>query len=169
MNAELTRSLAAFQQEVPPIFKNTSGYGYKYASLGEIFKVINPLLAKHGLGFTQIVEGNQLTTIVFHSETGEAISGTADIPQGVQLKGMNDFQVMGSALTYLRRYHISSMLCLITDSDIDASGEQSKPSLPSITDARLTKAIKAIESGDYSLQELKATYSLTNTQLKTLE
>ena len=41
---------------------------------------------------------------------------------------MNDFQVLGSAITYLRRYAISSMLGLVTDKDNDASGEQVKKS-----------------------------------------
>jgi len=48
----------------------------------------------------------------------------ANIPQGVQLKGMNDFQVLGSAITYIRRYALSSALGLVTDKDIDAAGEQ---------------------------------------------
>lgn len=37
---------------------------------------------------------------------------------------MNDFQVLGSAITYLRRYAISAILGLVTDKDTDASGEQ---------------------------------------------
>ena len=49
-----------------------------------------------------------------------------DIPQEVDLKGMNDFQVLGSAITYLRRYAISSILGLVTDKDTDAQGEQTK-------------------------------------------
>lgn len=48
---------------------------------------------------------------MFHSESGEMISGNAPIPQGVDLKGMNDFQVMGAAITYLRRYQLSAMVC----------------------------------------------------------
>jgi hypothetical protein len=49
----LFKALAAFQQEVPVIHKGTQGFGYSYSDLPAIFKVINPLLAKHGLGFTQ--------------------------------------------------------------------------------------------------------------------
>jgi hypothetical protein len=37
---------------------------------------------------------------------------------------MNDFQVLGSAITYIRRYALSSALGLVTDKDTDASGEQ---------------------------------------------
>jgi hypothetical protein len=43
---------------------------------------------------------------------------------------MNDYQVMGSAITYYRRYALSSMLGIITDIDNDVSGEQTKRTLP---------------------------------------
>ena len=121
---ELFKALADFQQEVPTIHKGTSGYGYSYADLPAIFEVINPLLKKHGLGFTQTVNGQQLCTTVFHVKSGEVLEGCADIPQNVQLKGMNDFQVLGSAITYMRRYQLSAMLGLVTDKDTDAGGQQ---------------------------------------------
>jgi hypothetical protein len=128
----LYKALAAFQQEVPVIHKATQGYGYSYADLPAIFSIINPLMKKHGLGFTQMMTDIGLQTTIFHCESGEAISSTATIPQGVQLKGMNDFQVLGSAITYIRRYALSSALGLVTDKDTDASGEQtSAPKLAS--------------------------------------
>lgn len=89
------KALAAFQQEVPIIHKQTEGYGYSYSDLPTIFKVINPLLKKHGLGFYQGVEGQQLKTVLFHVQSGEEIAFNSDIPQGVALAKMNDFQVMG--------------------------------------------------------------------------
>jgi hypothetical protein len=125
------KALADFQQEVPVILKDTSGYGYKYADLPAIFEVINPLLKKNGLGFYQAVDSMvyeiplpMIRTVVFHIESGEQIESTTQIPQGVQLKGMNDFQVLGSAITYIKRYALSSLLGLVTDKDTDASGEQ---------------------------------------------
>ena len=123
----LFKALANFQQEVPVIHKGTQGYGYSYSDLTAIFKVINPLLKKHGLGFTQLVGDGTVKTILFHVESSESIESietTTTIPQGVSLKGMNDFQVLGSAITYIRRYAISAMLGLITDKDLDACGEQ---------------------------------------------
>jgi len=122
----LYKALASFQQEVPVILKDTSGFGYKYADLPAIFEVINPLLKKHGMGFYQAVDGTQILTVVFHVESGESIQSATDVPQGVQLKGMNDFQVLGSAITYIRRYALSSLLGLVTDKDTDASVEQLK-------------------------------------------
>lgn len=122
----LFKALAEFQQSVPVIHKGTKGYGYTYADLPAIFEVINPLLKDHGLGFTQLMEGQSIKTIIFHAETGETLESSTDIPQGVILKGMNEFQVLGSAITYIRRYALSSALGLVTDKDTDAGGEQTK-------------------------------------------
>ncbi len=123
------KALAHMQQEVPVIHKDTQGYGYSYADLPAILGIINPLLKKHGLGFTQTFEGYDvqiLNTTLFHVESGETIESQINVPQNVQLKGMNEFQVLGSAITYLRRYALSATLGLVTDKDNDASGEQIK-------------------------------------------
>ena len=168
----LFKSLAEFQQEVPTIHKATQGFGYTYADLPKIFEVINPLLKKHGLGFTQLINGTELVTIVFHVETGETIESKTAIPQGVQLKGMNDFQVLGSAISYLRRYCISSILGIVSDKDTDAGGEQIKVEVKNeskkvaIDDKRLAKALKAITDGEYTTEELLKTFDLTPVQLK---
>jgi len=120
------KALAQFQQEVPTIHKGTNGFKYDYASLSDILEKINPLLKKYGLGFSQPILGSNLKTIVFHFDSGEFLESEIEIPQDVNLNGMNDFQIMGSAITYFRRYSLSSILGLVTDSDNDASGEQIK-------------------------------------------
>lgn len=170
----LFKSLAAFQQEVPVIHKGTQGFGYSYADLPAIFEKINPLLAKHGLGFTQLLnskEGsNYIVTVIFHVETGESIESQTIIPQ-VTLKGMNDYQSFGSGVTYFRRYALSSALGLVTDKDTDASGEQVKHELkkPSIDQKRLGKALEAIAGGKYTKEELLSNFSLTEAQLTLIE
>lgn len=122
----LFKALAKFQQEVPVIHKGTKGYGYSYADLPTIFEVINPILKSNGLGFTQLIDGQSIKTIVFHIESGETLESSTDIPQNVSLAKMNEFQVLGSAITYIRRYALSSALGLVTDKDTDAGGEQIK-------------------------------------------
>ena len=147
----LFKNLAAFQQEVPVIHKGTQGYGYSYSNLSTIFEVINPLLKKHGLGFTQLVGTNEIKTIIFDIASGECLETTTNIPDNVDLKGMNKFQVLGSAITYIRRYALSSALGLITDKDTDASGEQVKtPSnaKPNLTPAQFEAMIKTIQDGN---------------------
>jgi len=170
---KLFKALADFQQEVPVIHKGTQGYGYSYADLPAIFEKINPLLKKYGLGFTQPIMGDCVKTIIFHIESGETIESLTEIPKGVQLKGMNDFQVLGSAITYIRRYALSSILGLITDKDTDASGTQtSTPKVqpkekPSLTAERFDAAFKALEDGKLTKQDLlvkMSEFTLTSTQ-----
>ena len=160
------KSLAAFQQECQVIHKGTKGYGYSYADLPTILSVINPLLKKHKLGFTQLLDGTELRTILFHVTSGDTIESCVAIPQGVQLKGMNEFQVYGSAITYFRRYAISSLLGIVTDKDTDAGGEQIKPALDEGT---FLKAIDAIQNNKYTKKQLQDKYSLSSKQSKALE
>lgn len=170
----LLKALAAFQQEVPVIHKGTSGYGYTYANLSQIFEVINPILKKHGLGFTQLICGQGVKTIIFHVESGEQIESITDIPQGVQLKGMNEFQVLGSAITYIRRYALSAALGLITDKDTDASGEQTtkeeKPKQQksdadkewlNIGTPAFEKAKEAIKAGTHTVADVRKKYAIS--------
>lgn len=163
----LLKSLAEFQQEVPVIHKETKGYGYSYANLPTIFEVINPLLKKHGLGFTQLVGEDEIKTILFHVASAETLETITSIPTEVKLKGMNDFQVLGSAITYIRRYALSSMLGLITDKDVDAQGEQKQPVKATVlTDANIKSAIEkgtqkavldGIKNGKFSATESQIT------------
>ena len=171
---ELFKALAAFQQEVPTIHKGCKGFGYSYAELHTILEKINPLMSKHGLGFTQLLnskEGeNYLVTVLFHVETGESIESTTLIPQ-VELKGMNAYQAFGSGVTYFRRYALSSALGLVTDKDTDASGEQVKPEpkKPTIDNKRLGKAIESIVAGNYTKELLLNAFQLNEAQMKLLE
>jgi hypothetical protein len=133
------KALADFQQEVPVIVKEVSGYGYKYADLPAIFEIINPLLKKNGLGFTQLITGTKIKTTLFHIESGEVLESETDMPvdslvyetneKGKSVikgfEGMNKAQAFGSLITYFRRYALSSMLGIITDKDTDGSGEKS--------------------------------------------
>ena len=166
----LFKALAAFQQEVPVIHKGTQGFGYSYSDLPAIFKVINPLLAKHGLGFTQNLHTkdgeNYICTIIFHVETGENMESSVAIPS-VSLKGMNDYQSFGSGVTYFRRYALASSLGLVTDKDTDASGEQVKK-LPSIDAKRFQEALKAIVDGKVTKEKITSTFQLTDSQTEML-
>lgn len=118
---KLFKAIAAFQQEVPAIHEGTKGYGYTYADLTQILSVINPIMKKNKLGFTQLLNGNSIKTVIFHTESGETIESEVAIPDNVTLKNMNKFQVTGSAITYYRRYSLSAILGLVTDSDNDTN------------------------------------------------
>lgn len=161
----LLKALAEFQQTVPVIHKGSQGYGYSYANLATIFEIINPILKVNKLGFTQLVGDNNIKTIIFHYESGEQLETITTIPQVTNLKGMNDFQTLGSAITYIRRYALSSALGLITDKDTDASGEQVKPTAKVETPTQPTIDIEGAKAKLIvvkTLDELKQVYTSLN-------
>ena len=141
----LFKALAEFQNDVTVIHEDTKGYNYTYANLNSIFKVIKPLLKKHKLGFTQMLDGESLKTIIYHIPTGESMESSVVIPH-TELKGMNLYQAFGSGITYFRRYSLSCVLGLITDKDIDATGEQ-KPVKVMLTDEQFEAALKSTVKG----------------------
>jgi hypothetical protein len=152
------KALADFQNEVPVIHEETKGYNYTYSNLNTIFNVIKPLLKTHGLGFTQLLDGNNLKTIIFHIDSGETLESSVEIPQDVKLSSMNVFQVMGSAITYYRRYSLSAALGLITDKDIDACGEEKKEvKKPQFTLDNFAKALAA----KASIEMIKKKYTIS--------
>ena len=157
----LYRAIAGFQAEVPILIQNTKGYNYTYVDLAEIVRVITPILKKHGLAYIQpLVGDSEIETILFHVETGESIKSRVKIPV-VELDRMNLYQSMGSAISYFRRYSISSMLNLISEKDNDAAGKQSKAK---ISDKDFETALEYIQKGDYTIEKLLAKYQLTKTQ-----
>ncbi len=117
-------ALSRFQEDCPAINKGAQGYGYKYADLPTIMQIIDPILRKHGLVLSQPMDGRSVTTLLVHIETEQKLYSSIEIPEGVMLKGMNQFQSDGSAITYYRRYGLSSLLSIVVDEDYDAAGKQ---------------------------------------------
>jgi len=107
-----------------PHFRN------RYASLDAILDAVRPILASNGLCLSQepiFVEGKAgVTTRVIHS-SGETRESTLFLPLKDQTA-----QGVGSALTYARRYAISSILGIAADDDDDVA-EASQPQKPNIT------------------------------------
>jgi len=121
------KKIADLQQEVPVIYKSTEGFGYNFADLTAIFNIVNPFMQKHGLGFTQGTKihdtgGTIVFTKIFtKSDEKDYVQSEMLIPAEISLSKMNTFQVLGSGITYFKRYQISAMLGLITDEDTDAA------------------------------------------------
>ncbi len=166
------QSIANFQAEVPILTQNSSTNKYTYVDLAEIVRVITPLLRKHNLAYIQPLTGdNQISTILFHTRTGEKIESKIKIPM-VELDYMNIYKSIGSAISYYRRYSISAMLNLISEKDADAQGSpkkiqhQATPITPKkvITDNQLESAIEKIDLGEYTLEKLQKNFYLTQGQ-----
>lgn len=113
-------ALVAAIAEVPTIPKNAQAYGYKYATLDDILTVVKPILAKHKLALIQPLTGEGLETIIMH-ESGQCIRETVSLPSMSENKKMNAAQAVGATITYMRRYALSSILCISTDEDSDGA------------------------------------------------
>jgi len=116
----LTQGLAKFHAMVGRISKDAKNPFFKsnYASLPHIITEVSEPLEKAGLILSQFPNGDGLTTMLIHAESGEFISATYTL----QVVRQNDPQAQGSAISYARRYAITSVLNLaISDDDAEAA------------------------------------------------
>lgn len=127
---ELFQAVANFQMECPKISKDANNpffKGSKYATLPHILNVITPILKKNGLVIVQPVINTCVVTKLIHIDSGQILESVYDIV----CKDATNPQQIGSAVSYARRYSISSILNLNIDDDDDgnsATGNvQSKP------------------------------------------
>ena len=117
---ELAKALADFQSEVkdPSKDKENPYFKSKYVALDGVLQTVRPVLAKHGLSVMQLPTSDDtavtVTTLLMHS-SGQFIESE---PFKVLLT-KKDAQAAGSALTYARRYSLSSVLGIAWDDDDD--------------------------------------------------
>ena len=122
--SEIFKSLSEFQGELDNASKNVEkqGISWKYADLAECINTAKPHLVKHGLAVTQFMgmyDGKQsLTTMLTHS-SGQYISDEVQLPDAVLhgSSGKNPVQVLGSAITYVRRYNYAAIIGMAQEDD----------------------------------------------------
>lgn len=116
---ELATALAKAQKGFGPIVKkqtaNAGTFTYKYASLDAVIDAVRAPLSDNGLAFTQILDGDDLLTLLIHT-SGQRLEGRTNLPTG------GTMQQLGSAITYLRRYALQAMLGIAAEEDDDATG-----------------------------------------------
>ena len=103
--------------KVNPHFKT------KYASLASVLEAIAPF-ATHGLAITEPMTSDDqgrflLVTQMSHAASGEKIQCSYPLPENL------DSQKMGSALTYARRYSLTT-LCGVSSEEFDDDGEANR-------------------------------------------
>lgn len=171
-STSLLKKLADFKQESFAIAKDQQAYGYKYAPLDTILPVIEPLLKKHDLGYyhkTGVAKNGQtfLQTFIYEITpkgveglSGGYISSKILIDDTVVLAKMNKFMVIGSALTYFRRYHLVTMLGLLTDEDTDtATGTGGRSIDRAIPEQDYTKMFANLIQAGKTEKQIRAFYT----------
>lgn len=120
----LAEALAAFQANLPRIRKTATGQvgqnrNYKYADLADVTHEVVPELAKYGLSWLAMPTLNEAGQFVLRYEllhvSGESRVGEYELPSGVGP------QQIGSAITYGRRYTLTSVTGVVADEDDDGA------------------------------------------------
>ena len=119
---ELAAALCKAQAEIEGASKDSTNPFFKsnYADLASIWTACRGPLTKHGLSVVQLpgrfADGCvEVTTMLLH-ESGQSITSTIStpVPQATNKKGEviapADPQIVGSAITYLRRYSLAAMV-----------------------------------------------------------
>jgi len=115
---ELFTALEKFRSNLKQPLKDKTNpfFKSKYVPLENVVEVIDKAVKGTGLSYTQEVEENIINTIIMHE------SGQYMIIGGSELKPVkNDPQAMGSAITYARRYSLSTAFGITSDQDDDGN------------------------------------------------
>ncbi len=114
-------ALAKAQAEFEPVKKSkiNPAFKSKYAELADIFDACKPALTKHDLAIVQspsFAEGRIIVTTRLFHKSGQWLETCLSLrPAG------DDAQKIGSAITYARRYSLSSLLGIAADEDDDGN------------------------------------------------
>jgi hypothetical protein len=114
--------VAIKKDEQNPFFKSS------YVSLNAVREAIIPSLTKNGLVLLQptiVLDGKQyVRTTIVHADTKESITSDTE----VITKNASDAQLVGSGISYARRYGLMSILALAAEDDDGnaASGKTTK-------------------------------------------
>lgn len=130
--AALAADLARAQAELKNATYNSTNphFKNKYADLAQLRDCTAPILAKHGLSIVQgTTYSNEiggpefvLATRLLH-KSGEWLESLYPIP-------IDKSQIMGSAITYARRYSLAAMCGIAGEPDDDGEATRMPPAMP---------------------------------------
>lgn len=120
------------KEEENPYFKS------RYFDINGLLAVVKPVLNEHGLVLLQALttlEGKPaLKTTIAHSENNQ--DSPENIVETCLIPETPDVQKLGSAITYMRRYALQSLLALEAQDDDGNTASTPKPTANQSTGAR---------------------------------
>lgn len=142
--------IAAVQQLVEAVKRTTEGYGYKYATLNDVWQLVKESMAEHALGWTAVCSSEIIgadtdmptvyntLTIAIYETTHECENLMDMVRHGEAVSSSYTYQAtaaqqVGSFETYYRRYGLLHLLGLTTIADDDGKTATSLPR-PSLTE-----------------------------------
>jgi ERF superfamily len=132
---ELAGALATAQGQIKNAAKDALNPFFKssYADLASVREAINDVFSRNGLAVTQLLgndaHGVTVETVLLH-KSGQWLSGVVSVKAA-----KDDAQSLGSAVTYARRYSLSAIAGIASETDDDgesAVGRETKPTHKSV-------------------------------------
>ena len=172
---EIAFALCKFQADCPPMeldrevavtLKTGGQYKFKYSTMLNIVETCRPILHANDLSFTQLVgQDGTVTTVLMH-KSGQYLSSS------LLIKGEQTPQGIGSAITYAKRYSLSSILGIVSDDDDDAniaSGNKFETkdkidnNLPWLNEntKEFTGAVEKLKAGKSSIDALRKFFKIS--------
>lgn len=115
----LMEALSAFQGEMEVVTKskaaNAGRYKYTYADYADIMRTARPLFGKYGLSFSCSPQFADRTIVL----TGRLMHKAGGYLEGTMPVTMGPPQQIGSDLSYMRRYLLTSLAGIATDDEDD--------------------------------------------------
>ncbi|AHH07561.1 ERF superfamily protein (plasmid) [Borrelia crocidurae DOU] len=132
---DFLKNLKTLRMGLNGVNKNLNGYGYKYQDFNEIVREVKNVIKEHDLDidFVQIptckVIGNNTLSVItttFYNSSGYEYSFDTPIYieelKSIGVKSQNTWpQLVGSAITYFKRYALVAYLSIESEVDTDAS------------------------------------------------
>jgi len=166
LQASLYRKVWDAKREIGKVYKNAQSHHSRYADLNAILDTVEPVLFSFGLIIMQPINNNKVTTQLIDIDSGDMVESSIELP------AITNPQQMGSAISYFRRYTLSSLLSISTTDDDDAvSASKAAPAKPKATDDLVNKFAQSLADGTakWSVEKFTANYELTEDQIKLIE
>lgn len=148
---KFANDMAIFQSRCPIIAKADEAYGKKYARIDRIHRETRDLRSECGFWFIwsscEVKGGVATLSGTLGHRGGHTVPVIQFIPLPDELKGQNETQRAGSAMTYAKRYGECLALGIVTGDDDDGNaGNRHKPANPAATpeDIRIKALIKQL-------------------------
>lgn len=164
---ELNGALSKAQSEMKDPDKSrevkSGSYNFKYADLSDVLNAARPILSKNGLSVMQVTRIDD-GSVVLVTRLGHSSGQWVECEYPVSDSNAKH-QTMGAAVTYARRYSLSSLIGLSSVEDTDSQGTQGAHQGEAYTRLSSQRA-KELINFDFMIEEIN---SATHSKLDALE
>ena len=164
--------------KAPKNQRNSFG-NYNYRSCEDILEAVKPLLQEFNLSLTLDDETKEAVGIPYIEATATISDGNESISKKAQAginpnkKGMDIAQSFGASSSYARKYALNGLFLIDDTKDADATndhkGSSNNKAWLNKGTPQFTNAKKAILSGQYTIQDIKSKYNVSNEVVELLQ